>query len=174
MKLKILITQETDWLIRNPAQQHHLAEKLSLRGHEIRVIDYPILWNVNGREKGFCYKRQIFNNVSKIHADARITVIRPSFIKIPWLDYVSLIFFHKREIDKQIRKFAPDVVIGFDILNAYLAMKASKKNEIPFVHYWIDVNHRLIPFKPFQPIGKLVEGITSRGADQILTINDKI
>ena len=32
--MKILITQETDWLKRNPIIQHHLAEMLSLRGAE--------------------------------------------------------------------------------------------------------------------------------------------
>ncbi len=38
--LMILVVQESDWLKRNPHQQHHLLERLSLKGHEIRVIDY--------------------------------------------------------------------------------------------------------------------------------------
>ena len=42
--MKILFTQETDWINRNPIQPHHLAELLSLRGHEIRVIDYELIW----------------------------------------------------------------------------------------------------------------------------------
>ena len=42
--MKILLVQESDWLKRNPHQQHHLMERLSLRGHEITVIDYNIDW----------------------------------------------------------------------------------------------------------------------------------
>jgi glycosyltransferase involved in cell wall biosynthesis len=146
---------------------------LSLRGHEIRVIDYEILWRMNRKGK-FYSKRRTFRDVFKIYKGARITVIRPSIIKVPWIDYVSLVFSHKKEINRQVKEFAPDVIIGFDILNAYLAMKAAKKDEIPFIYYWIDVNHRLIPFKPFQPVGEIVERMTLKQADRILTINDKL
>lgn len=170
--MKILITQESDWF-KNIVQQHHLAEMLSLRGHEIRVIDYEILWRTNRKDK-FYSKRRTFRGVFRIHKDARITVIRPGIIKVPWIDYVSLIFSHKKEINRQVKEFAPDVIIGFDILNAYLAMKAAKKDAIPFIYYWIDVNHRLIPFKPFQPVGEIVERLTLKQADRILTINDKL
>ena len=171
--MKVLLTQETDWLKRNPAQQHHLAEMLSLRGHEVRAIDYEILWRTQGSRE--LYSRQeVFNSVSKIHHGASVTVIRPGIIKIPWLDYVSLVFSHKREIERQMKDFAPDVVIGFDVLNAYLAMRLAKKNMIPFVYYWIDVNHTLIPFKPFQPIGKMVESRTLKPSDRVLVINEEL
>ena len=42
--MRILVVQESDWLERNPHQQHHLMERMATRGHEIRVIDYPIDW----------------------------------------------------------------------------------------------------------------------------------
>lgn len=41
--MNILPVKETDWLKRNPGQEHHLAEMLPLRGHEIRVIDFKLL-----------------------------------------------------------------------------------------------------------------------------------
>ena len=40
--MKILLIQETDWIKRGPHQQHHLMERLALKGHEIVVIDYEI------------------------------------------------------------------------------------------------------------------------------------
>jgi hypothetical protein len=40
--MKILIVHETDWLKNNPTQPIHLAEKLSLRGHEIHAIDFEL------------------------------------------------------------------------------------------------------------------------------------
>lgn len=172
MKVKILIVQNSDWLVRNPAQNHHLAEMLSLRGHEIRVIDFEVLWRTRGK-KEFYSKRKIFSGVFKIHKRARVTVIRPGFIKIPLLDYFSLLLSFKKEIDQQIKEFTPDVIIGFSIL-AYLAGKAARRNHIPFVYYWIDVSHRLIPFKFLHLIGWMIERGTVKLADKVLTINEKL
>ena len=45
--MKILVVQESDWMKRNPHQQHHLMELLGLRGHEIRVIDYEVDWKID-------------------------------------------------------------------------------------------------------------------------------
>ena len=142
--MRLLITQETDWIKRNPLQQHHLAEMLSLRGHDIRVIDYELLWKTQGRKELYS-RREVFNNVSKIYSGAKVMVIRPGIIKIPWLDYVSLIFSHRREIARQIKEFKPDIILGFQILSAYLAARLAKQNNIPFIYYWTDVYHTQIP-----------------------------
>jgi len=171
--MKILIVQESDWLKRGPHQQHQLADRLSLRGHQIRVIDYEILWRDQDKRELYS-KSQLFENVFKVNQGAKVTVIRPEIIKIPLLDYVSLIFTHRTEIKHQIAEFSPDVIIGFSILNSYLAIKAARRNNIPFVYYWIDVLHRLIPFKPLQFLGKILEHRTLGQADRTLTINDKL
>ncbi len=171
--MKILITQETDWLKRNPLQQHHLAEMLSLRGHEIRVIDYELLWRQQSKKERYS-RREVFQNVSKIYSGGQVTVIRPGIIKMPWLEYVSLIVTHRKEIQRQIKEFKPDVIVGFGILNSYLAVKAAKKNNIPFVYHWLDVLHWLIPFKPFQPIGQMIESKTLRQTDRVIVVSDKL
>lgn len=166
------MVQSSDWLRRNPAQHHHLTEILSLRGHEIRVIDFEVVWRTEGRRELYS-KRKIFRNVFRIREGARVTVIRPSFIKIPLLDYVSLAFSQKKEIDRQIKEFAPDVIVGFSI-SAYLAGRAAKRNHLPFIYYWIDVSHTLIPVKMLQPIGWMIEHGTVKLADKVLTINHKL
>lgn len=171
--MRIAIVQDTDWLKRNPAQQHHLAEMLSLRGHQIRVIDYEILWR-RQRNRQLYSKREIFCNVSKIYDNAGVTVIRPGIIKVPLLDYISLVLSERREIEQQMKEFLPDAVLGFGILGPYLVMRAARKGRIPFVYYRIDVDHKLIPFKPFQPIGKMIESRILKQADRILVINDKL
>ena len=171
--MKIIITQDTDWIIRYPGQQHHLAEMLSLRKHKVRVIDYEIMWRTQGRRELYS-RRQVFSNVSKIYDGASVTVIRPGIVKIPWLDYVSLVFSHKREIDWQIKEFSPDVIIGFSILSTYLAACAASKNGIPFIYYWTDVQHKMISFKPFQLIAKAVERRIFGCLGRMLVINDKL
>jgi len=171
--MRILITQETDWLKRNPLQQHHLAEMLSLRGHKIHVIDYEILWKRQGKRELYS-RRQVFSDVSKIYDGAKVTVIRPWLIKIPCLDYVSLAFSHRGEIAQQIREFKPDVIVGFGILNSYLAQKAARKYNLPFIYHWLDVLHWLIPFKPFQAFGKMIESRALKQADKVLVVSDKL
>ena len=42
--MKILVLQESDWIEVGPHQSHHLMERMSLRGHEIEVIDFEIRW----------------------------------------------------------------------------------------------------------------------------------
>jgi glycosyltransferase involved in cell wall biosynthesis len=173
--LKILLVQESDWLRRGPHDQHHLVEKLSLRGHEIRVIDFEISWRTQNY-RGFFPKKEVFSNVSKIYEGGQVTVIRPTIVKVkaPGVDYASLIFSHGREINRQIKEFAPDVIIGLGILNSYLAMKAAQKSNIPFIYWWVDVLYMLIPFKWFQPLGKFFCRKTLGQADVVLASNNRL
>jgi glycosyltransferase involved in cell wall biosynthesis len=170
--LRILIVQNTDWIKRNPAQQHHLAELLSLRGHEIRVVDFEILWRSSPRRE-YVSKRMVFSNFSKIHKDAKVSIYRPGIIKIPVLDYVSFMFSAFKEASRQVRDFSPDVMVSLGII-AIVAGVISKLHKIPFVYYWIDVSHRLIPVKFIQPFGYIIERVNLKLADKILVINKKL
>ena len=116
--MKILVVQESDWLKRNPHQQHHLMDRMSIRGHEVRVIDYPIDWPKDDND-GFKFEREVVDNVYKIDERASVQVIRPGFIKKPVLNYISLYYSHKNEIKYQIENFKPDVIVSLGLLNAY-------------------------------------------------------
>ena len=171
--MRILITQDTDWIKRNPHQQHHLAERLLLRGHEIRVIDYEILWRTEG-EKELYSRRQVFNSVSKIFKDVNITVIRPGILKIPILDYVSIVFAYGREIGKQMKEFKPDVIVSQSLLTNYLAMRSSKRSNVPFIFHLLEAQYTMIPFKLLQPIGRIIESNILKNADRVVVINEKL
>ena len=171
--MKILVVQESDWLERNPHQQHHLMERMAKRGHEIRVIDYPIDWP-NDDDSGLIYHKEVHENVSKIKEDTNIQVIRPGFIKIKGLNYATLFFTHKKEIEHQVEVFRPDVILALGILNSYNASRIAKKHNIPFVYYFIDVIYALIPEKAFQKLGQLFTEKTIRNADLVITINKKL
>lgn len=171
--MNILLVQETDWLAKGPFQQNHLMEKLSLRSHKILIIDHEILWREQSKKDLFA-KRRIFKNVSRIYQGAKVDLIRPGIIKIPHLDYVSLLFTRKKEIVRQIKEFKPDVIIGFHILSAYLGMQMAKKYDIPFIYYWVDVYHTQLSFKLYQFIGKILEKKTIESAQRVVVINDKL
>jgi glycosyltransferase involved in cell wall biosynthesis len=171
--MKILVVQESDWLERNPHQQHHLMERMAERGHQIKVIDYPIDWP-NDDDSGLIYHKEVHENVSKIKEDTNIEVIRPGFIKIKGLNYATLFFTHKHEIEHQIEEFKPDVILALGILNSYNASKLAKKHGIPFVYYFIDVIYALIPEKSFQKLGQKFTEKTIRNANLVITINKKL
>ncbi len=171
--MKILIVQESDWLKRNPHQQHHLADRMSIRGHEVKVIDYPIDWPKDNPE-GFKFEREVIDNVHKIDERASVQVIRPGFIKKPVLNYLSLYSSHKNEIKYQIETFKPDVIVGLGLLNAYTSSKLALKYNIPFVYYLIDVLYALIPEKTFQSFGKYINKKAIKNATKVITINQKL
>lgn len=169
--MRILAVQDADWVKKGPHQQHHLLEGLSSRGHEICVIGYDQLWK--NEKKSLVSKRKVVTDIHKIYESARITYILPSFLKVPFLDYVSYLFTSRVEIKSYIEKHNPDVVIGFtSVLSNYWGMNFANKNNIPFIYYWTDVIHTLIPFKPFQTIAKPIEKDIIKKSTRVLAINE--
>lgn len=169
--MKILLLQETDWIKRGPHQQHHLMDRMALRGHQIRVIDYEYLWKEDNKDRKIFTGRKEIKGAYKIFKEADITLIRPGMIKLPILDITSILYFHEKEIKRQITEFKPEVIISFGILNAYLGMKQAKKHHIPFVYYLIDHLHTLLPNKLKKKTAKQFEKQTIRSSDRIFVIN---
>ena len=175
--MRILVVQESDWIKRNPHQQHHLMELLGLRGHQIRVIDYEVEWKDSELEEGdtkYKTSRKIFNSYKKVYNTDNVTVIRPPLVKMPVLNYFSVIHYHRKEIKHQIEVFKPEIIVAFGILNANIASRLAKKAKIPFVYYFIDVLHQLIPEKSFRGIGKQITKRTIKNSSYVLTINRKL
>lgn len=168
--MRVLVVQESDWIERGPHQSHHLMERLVRRGHEVRVIDYQIDWKKH-LDEGRIARRKIFADQHKA-VDGGVTVVRPGFVRFPVLSYLSLFFTHRREIRRQIREFQPDVIVGFGLLNARLAIRYGKKHGIPFVYYIIDELHRLVPEAILQPLARKVERMNNRDSEKVLSINE--
>ena len=169
--MRILVVQESDWLEKGPHQSHHLMERLSARGHEIRVIDFEILWRQKGRSSRIS-KRTVFEHVRKATDNGEVTVIRPPIIKVGLLDYFSLLFTHTIEIRRQLDEFKPDLIVGFGILNAFIARRLAKEDNIPFLYYVIDELHRLVPIEFLRNPAKTIESLNMRKSDSIVSINE--
>jgi glycosyltransferase involved in cell wall biosynthesis len=143
-----------------------------LRGHEVRVIDYEISWQTEKTGKLFSERKVV--NVARIFKNANHTLIRPSILRIPVLDYFSMLFTYKKEIKTQIREFKPDIIIGDGILTPHIAFGLAKKNKIKIVYYCIDLDYKLIPFELLQPLGKLIESKNIKNADAVISINEML
>ena len=80
--MRILLVQESNWLTRGPHQQHHIMEKLNLRGHDIHVLDFDIAWNQ--QKNGLYSRRQVFGQVNRIYEGGYVTLTRPGIINLPF------------------------------------------------------------------------------------------
>jgi len=168
--MNILVVQETDWIRKGPLQQHHLMERLQKRGHNIQVIDFDPLWR---ESYGLYSSRKVFH-VSRIIDNIKLKVIRPAFIKLPLVVYFTAMLTHANEIIRQVKEFNPNIVIGFDIPNSYIAFKICEMLGIPSVYYVIDINYLFVPEKALQIIAKAIEFRTVKMADAIIAINDEL
>lgn len=168
--MRLLVVQESDWIERGPHQSHHLMERLVQRGHEVRVIDYPIGWEEH-RDEGLIAHRKVFLDQHKV-VDGGVTVVRPGFVRVSGLNYMSLYFTHRKEIKRQIKEFKPDVMIGFGLVNARSAIKLGKRYGVPFIYYIIDELHRLVPEEFLQPIAREIEKKNNASSAKVLTINE--
>lgn len=169
--MRILVVQDANWTKKGPHQQHHLMEMLSIKGHEILVIGYDQLWrSENG---GLVSKRWKLDNISRFYPDSNVNFICPKFIRIPFLDYISFLISSRSEIKRYIDEFNPDIVIGFtSIISNYWGAKFANERGIPFLYYWTDVIHTLIPFKPFREIAKLAERKIIKQSTKVMVINE--
>lgn len=170
--MRILVVQESDWLEVGPHQSHHLMERLSAEGHEIRVVDHCIRWR---QQKRFRFnRRRVTRSRNKVIAGADIEVVTPGFIGLPIFDYLSIFISHRREIRRQMADFEPDVIVGFGIMNASVALRFAKDAGIPFIYYIIDELHQLTPQKGFRGLARLIEGSNLRNADYVISINEAL
>ena len=171
--MNILVVQESNWLTRNPHQQHHLMERLAARGHSVRVIDYDIDWKKENKN-GISSPRTVYNDVKKILPGVSIQVIRPPSLRVPVFEYPVLMITHRREIIRQINEFKPEVIIGFGILNAWIAARLARRYSIHFIYYWIDALDTLIHERLFQMLGRILEKQTIRNSIKVIAINKKL
>lgn len=169
--LRILVVQESDWIKRGPHQQHHLIERMLLKGHQVRVIDFEIEWDKNGHALQKPSKRLFELIPGKSLKEASVLLIRPTIIRAPLLDYFSEAVGHSAEILLQLRDFEPDVVIGLGIVNAYIGCKLARRSRIPFVYYLIDSLDALVPTKYFRGFARKLVSQTLTQSDHVIVIN---
>lgn len=173
MMLKILVLQESDWVQKGPHQGHHLLERMRAKGHDVRVVDFEIMWK-NQKEKGAFSHRKIFPKIHKVIESGPVNVIRPAFFRIPGLDFASIFLTHLLETRRQIREFRPDVIVGLGILNAFTGIWLARRAGIPFIYYLIDELHKLTPQLLLRGLSKVVEQANLRRASLVLSINEAL
>src|SRR5437870_1552471 len=159
--------------MRGPHPQHHFLERLAQRGHEVRVIHYPLNWRqdpkANPRET-----QAVVHGVHRVTSGPGVTLVTPPFIPLRGLELISMSTIHVITIRKELKKFAPDLVIGYSIANSFAAMLLARRAGIPFVYQTIDVLPALVPWKGLRGLSKLLVGALYRRAHRVLVISDAL
>ncbi len=171
--MRIVVVQETDWLRRGPHQQHHLFERLSLRGHDITVLDYPILRPHWPRESWVAPRREQAN-VARIYEGARIRLITPATWSPRLLARPTSVLSHHAELRRLIRSACPDVIVSYALSTGLPALRLARRYRIPYVFHGIDALHAIVPSRLLQPFAHAVERWLFSAADEVLLINEHL
>jgi glycosyltransferase involved in cell wall biosynthesis len=165
--LRILVVQETDWIERYPILHHRMLEALSLRGDDVTVLDYEILWGRAGR-RPIWQGRRVWKNVAKIMPGARVTVIRPAMLRIRGVARFTWLLTSWLELRRYLRSGTPDVIVAYGISNSALARIMTRRRQIPFVFHLFDSLYALAEPALLRPLAALVEGAVLRSADRVV------
>ncbi len=170
--MRLLVTQETDWLKRGPHQQHHLFERLAARGHSVTVLDFEIFYTPWPRAPLFA-PRQEWPAVRRTPIDsAGVTVIRPATLRLPLLARPISLFTFYVELARLGREHRFDVLIDYALSTGLPALIAARQFKIPFLFHVIDALHTLVPQALARPVALAFERGLLRTADRTLYINE--
>ncbi|MHC1709799.1 MAG: glycosyltransferase [Methanomassiliicoccales archaeon] len=168
--MKLLVVQESDWLDVGVHDSHHIFERLSAEGWEITVIDYQVR-NLAVKNASVFSKKTHFDDVKKVIPKGNVKVIRPAFIRMPILNYLSIPVSHYAEIRNEIVRNRPDAVIGFGIINTFILSALARRFDIPFFYYMIDELDELIPIKQLRWIGRSLIHFSVSNAKAVIVTN---
>lgn len=147
--MNILFVCEYEWFKSVVFDIHVLAEGLSLRGHNVHVIDYE--WDDRSQIR---FKTSEVDNAARVYSEARVYLHRPGFIRLRLkrpgfakclpLEYFSTVITHHREIARVIREKDIDVIVLYSVLvNGLPAISLARQHNIPVVLRNIDMLHRV-------------------------------
>lgn len=173
--LNILFVHEVDWFRKVVFEIHSLPELLSSLGHNVFVVDFGSLRDRKHIFDFGALRTKEFNDVSRAHVGSSVDLIRPGFIKAPFLDRASAFFTHYFEIKKIIKEKKIDAIVLYSVpTNGPQAITIARKLGVPIVFRSIDVIHMLVTFRLLRPIVFSLEKWVYRHADKILTLSPKL
>lgn len=169
--MNILILQETDWLTRGPNTQHHVFERISKNKNiKITVFDYDIDRIMHS--KSIFVQKQNYTNIHRVLNDSRVNIIRTAHIQVRYLRRISSLITNFFGMLKLCRKNRPDIIVGFSLTNGIIGLLLSKFYRIPFVFYYIDKLHTLVPVHFVRKIAMFISRFLFKHSDEIIVVTN--
>jgi len=171
--MNILVLQETDWLTRGPHTQHHVFERISKSSNiKIAVLDYDI--DKIMYSKSIFIKKQIFTKINRAIDISNVKIIRTAHIQVPYLRRITSLITNFFEMVKLFRKNRPDVIVGFSLTNGIIGLVLSKLYTIPYIFYYIDLLHTLIPLHFAKKIAAIFSRFLFKKSDQVIVVTKSL
>ena len=165
--MNILVLQETDWLIRGPHTQHHIFENISENPSiSITVLDYDI--DKLHKFRSSFIPKQIFHNIHRVSDDSNITIIRTAHLQIPFLRRITSLITNFFEILRIFKRNKPDIIVGFSITNGLIGLILAKLFKIPFLFFYIDILHEIVPIQYVKKLARIIARFTLKRSDKVL------
>jgi len=167
--MNILVLQETDWFLKGPNTQHHIFERLSKNPKiNVMVIDYDI--NKKMSSDSLLIKKKYYTSTSRSIKHSSVKIIRTAHLQLPYFRRITSLVTNFFEILKIIRKKRPNVIIGFSITNGLTGLLLAKLFRIPYIYYYIDVLHELVPIKYMRKFARYISRVSLKLADLIIVV----
>lgn len=163
--MRILLVHEVNYLSKTIYEFQILPEMLSLLGHSVTVVDYNDSWKNETNGAGLVSPRQVYPAVHRAYERARISLYRPSMIRVPLLSRISGAVNGGLEVARLLshRSFDAVLLYGLPTIGVQTLL-AARAYEVPVAFRAIDVTHELVPPALLLPT-RMLESIVFNGAD---------
>ena len=169
----ILGLQETDWLTRGPHTQHHIFERLSKNPNiKITVLDYDIDKLI--RSQSLFIKKKVYSHVNRAVENSNVIIIRTAHLQVPYLRRLSSLITNFIEMLKFIKKNHPNIIIAFSITNGVIGLILAKIFKIPFIFYYIDLLHTLVPVTYAQSLARSFSRFLFKKSDHVIVVTKSL
>ena len=166
--MQILVIHEIDWEKKVIFEPHHLAELLSLSGHNVFVIDCQ---DSNSKNIGDGIRTNIIKNYNRIYPNASITLIRPPSLLIKGLNRITSFFSCKKIIKDTIIKNKIDAILLYSVATSGIqTIQIANELNIPIIFRVLDVAHGFVNYPIIRQVVKKYEKQVIQNASLVLPI----
>lgn len=164
--MNILIIHEIDWIKKVPFEPQHFSELLSIKGHNVFVIDCA---ESNTREINSALKTRVYKNHHQLYDDASLTLIRPSSLLIKGLNRLTHFLSCRQIIKKVLIENKINLILLYGVAtNGIQCIELSKELGIPIIFRALDVAHKLVKIPILENIVKNYEKKVISNANLVL------
>lgn len=172
--MNILVVHETEYIKKVVFEYQVIPELWASRGHNVFVIDFETGWKRKNIFDLYSKTHQL-SNVRKSGKTRGVTLVRPGFIKLPFLDRLSAMISHYLAIKKLIKGKKIDVIFLYSApTNGCQTVVLAKKYKVPVYFRLLDVLHQLVPSKFLMKPTYLLEKYVYLRIDQLTAITPKL
>ena len=144
--MRILVVHEVNYLSKIIYEFQILPEILSLLGHSVTIVDYNDSWRSESNGSGLVSPRHVYPVVHRAYDRARISLYRPSIVRIPGLSRISGAVNSGLEVARLLKQGRFDAVLLYGLPTVGVqTLIAAGAYGVPVAFRAIDVSHELVP-----------------------------